>query len=158
MSMVALANGAKYNEIHLKPSQPLADSSARSSVTIDVLRDVAARNNIAIPTATDEEAYLMLLQSADAIVTSVNQLSDYVEPRLHPVPVVGGKRDHWKAEPNSLNGGNHRTNLVAENPSSNVLQGRRIAIKDNMSVGGLPLTVGTFPQLTSNDGNTRYLQ
>ena len=113
---------------------------------------MAAKNNITIPTTADEEAYLTLLQSADATVASVDQLPDYVDPRLHPVPVVGGVRKYWKAEENSLNGWSHRTNLVAEKPSSTVLQGRSIAIKDNMSVGSLPLTVGTFSQLTGPDG------
>src|SRR5436305_6327989 len=107
---------------------------SRSSVTIDVLRNVAAKNNITIPTA-DEEAYLVFLQSADATIASVNQLPNYVDPRLNPVPVVGGERTYWKAEQNSLNGWSHRTCLVAEKASSNVLQGRSVAIKDNMSVG-----------------------
>lgn len=113
---------------------------------------MAAKTNITIPTAADEEAYLILLQSADTTVASVNQLPDYVDSRLYPVPVVGGERTYWKAEQNSLNGWSHRTDLVAEKPSSHELQGRQIAIKDNMSVGGLPLTVGTFPQLTSHNG------
>lgn len=41
---------------------------------------------------------------------------------------------------------------MAEKTSSDILQGRSIAIKDNMSVGDLPLIVGTYPQLTSQDG------
>ena len=117
-----------------------------------MLRDVAAKNNISIPTANDETAYLLLLQSADATVVTVDQLPDYVDPRMSPVPVVGGQRRYWKAERNALNGWSHRTELTAEKPTSSLLRGRSIAIKDNMSVGGLPLTVGTFPQLTSKDG------
>jgi hypothetical protein len=45
---------------------------------------VAAKNNIAIPTAADEEAYLNFLQSADATVASVNKFPDYINPRLSP--------------------------------------------------------------------------
>lgn len=32
------------------------------------------------------------------------------------------------------------------------MQGRTIALKDNISVGGLPTTIGAFPQLLSEDG------
>jgi amidase len=92
------------------------------------------------------------LQSADATVASVNQLPDYVDLRLNPVLVVEGERAYWKVKQNSPNGWSHRTHLVAEKTSSDILQGRSVAIKDNMSVGDLPLTVGTYPQLTSQDG------
>ena len=120
-------------------------------MTIDVLRDIAVRNGIKIPTTEDEQAYLTLLQSADATVASVEQLPEYVDPRLKPVPVRGGERKYWKAQDNSLNGWSHRTELVAGKATSSILQGRTVAIKDNMSVGGLPLTIGTFPELTAKD-------
>ena len=99
-----------------------------------------------------EDAYLLVLQSADATAASVDALPDYIDPRLAPVPTVGGPRQFRKPEENSHNAWSHRTDLVAEKTKSDLLRGRSIAIKDNISVGGLPYTCGMFPQFTSKDG------
>ncbi|KAK5273160.1 hypothetical protein LTR99_002552 [Exophiala xenobiotica] len=133
MSIVALAEGYQ------------------SSVTLDVLHDVAARNNIRIKSKTDEEAYLLVLQSADMTAENVNNLPNYVDPRLAPVPTKGG-REFWRSKNNSHNAWSHQAQLVAEKPVTDVLKGRKIVMKDNMSVAGLPYTCGTFPQLVSKDG------
>jgi amidase len=117
-------------------------------VTLDVLRDVAAKNNVAI-SAEHEDAYLLVLQAADATAATVDALPDYLSPLLEPVPTIGGKRQYRKAEDNSHNAWSHQAELVAENPTSDLLSGRTLAIKDNMSVGGLPYTCGMFPQLLS---------
>ena len=113
---------------------------------------MAARNNITISKA-DEEAYLLVLQSADVTAANVNNLPDYIDPRLEPIPVVGGRK-YWKPDPknNSHNAWSHHTHLEAEKPLSEVLKNRKIIMKDNMSVGGLPHTCGTFPQFVSKDG------
>lgn len=82
---------------------------------------------------------------------NVDNLPDYIDPRLLPVPTVGG-REYWKSQKNSHNAWSHQANLVAEKPLSDILKGRKIIMKDNMSVAGLPHTCGTFPQLVSKDG------
>lgn len=84
---------------------------------------------------------------------NVNNLPDYIDSRLEPVATVGGRK-YWspEAKNNSHNAWSHHAHLEAEKPLSDVLKGRKIIMKDNMSVGGLPHTCGTFPQFVSKDG------
>jgi amidase len=75
---------------------------------------------------------------------------DYIHPSLKPQP-VSKTRQFWKPSPedNSFNAWSHRCDLSAANPVSDVLKGRTVAIKDNISVGGLPTTLGAPPLLLS---------
>ena len=100
----------------------------------------------------NEEGYLLVLQSADATAASVDALPDYIDPRLAPVETAGGKRKYRRPDQNSHNAWSHQADLMAVNPLSDLLRDRTLAIKDNMSVGGLPYTCGMFPQFTSKDG------
>lgn len=52
-------------------------------MTIEELRDVAAKRNITIP-AKDESDFLTLLRAADLAVKHVDALPPYVDPRLAP--------------------------------------------------------------------------
>jgi amidase len=73
---------------------------------------------------------------------------DYIHPALSPVETTTARR-YWEPESkeNPLNAWKHRCELIARTPNNNTLQNRTIAIKDNISVGGLPTTVGTFKEL-----------
>lgn len=88
-----------------------------------------------------------MLQAADVTAQLVDDLPDYIDPRMAPVPTVGGQRQFRRpdAAKNSLNAWSHHAELKAEKPLSDLLKGKTIAIKDNMSVGGLPYTCGMFP-------------
>lgn len=119
-----------------------------------MLRDVAAKNHIAIP-EHDIDGYLAVLQSAELTAATVDALPDYVDERLLPTP-TGGTREYFRPQDNDMNAWSHKTNLVAVNPSSHRLKGRKILIKDNMSLGGVPFTCGTFPELNSASCNNRH--
>lgn len=116
-------------------------------MTLDILHDVAAKNNFTITSPTDQSAYLAVLQAAESTAQLVDDLPDFIDPRLAPVPTVDEPRQFRKPDPgnNALNAWSHHAELRAEKPLNELLKGKTIAIKDNMSVGGLPYTCGMFP-------------
>jgi amidase len=109
--------------------------------------------NIEISHGSDEEDYLHLLQSVDSVMRQIDVSEDYIHPVLSPVETTH-LRNYWQPElkDNPLNAWRHRCELKAATPSNDTLRGRTVAIKDNISVGGLPTTVGTFTELLCNDG------
>lgn len=120
-----------------------------------MLRRVAAKNNITIP-EHDIEGYLAVLRSAEFTARYVNDLPDYVDERLLPTPTTPGARQFSRPQLNSLNGWSHKTDLIAANAASALLKGRRVAVKDNVSLGGVPFTCGTFPQLNSKSRDNEH--
>ncbi|KIV92495.1 hypothetical protein PV10_03786 [Exophiala mesophila] len=131
----------------------LPNTDFKSQITVEDLRSLAARFNILLEAGSDEDAYLKLLQAAEAIYEHVETIDDYIHPDLVPVPTVNERR-FWRPKPedNPLNAWSHRTSLLAASPESNLLKGRSIAFKDNIAVGGLPTTIGTRSSLLSREG------
>ena len=86
-------------------------------------------------------------------MTHIQDAEDYIHPALSPV-LTAEPRTFWEldSDENPLNAWRHRCELVAARPTSSLLQGRTIAIKDNISIGGLPTTCGTFTELLCKDG------
>ncbi|KAJ5566702.1 uncharacterized protein N7459_010084 [Penicillium hispanicum] len=130
----------------------LADKT-QSKVSVEDLHHAAASLGIKIPNDSDAADYLHLLQSAEAIMREIESGEDYIHPSLVPTATIS-PRTYWEphCEDNPLNAWRYRCELVAANPTSAALCGRTVAIKDNISVGGLPTTVGTFTELLCKDG------
>ncbi|GAB7355773.1 hypothetical protein MBLNU459_g6457t2 [Dothideomycetes sp. NU459] len=105
-------------------------NSDSPTVTCDELHAAAKKSGFSIqPGSEDEKGFLLLANSFDAVAASVASIPDYIDPRLEPVEVEGG------------------TILKAKYPLSNKLAGKTFAIKDNVSVAGAPLLLGTAPEL-----------
>lgn len=119
----------------------------RSKVTKNELLEIANKFNIKILDGPECDAYLLLLQSMEAILQHVKESVDYIHPSLVPVSTTL-PRSYWlpKNEKNLLNAWLHFCNLVASNPTSALRRGRMITIKGNISIGGLPTVLGTFKE------------
>ncbi|GKZ20532.1 hypothetical protein AbraIFM66951_005857 [Aspergillus brasiliensis] len=124
----------------------------KSALTVEYLRSLAQQWNISFRSDEEEAAYLLLLQSAEAVHREVTNLPDFSHPDLHPVTTTEA-RQFWKPDPrdNPHNAWSYRSCIRAAQPTSSCLEGRSVAVKDNISVGGLPTTVGAFATLVSKD-------
>ncbi|EMC92490.1 hypothetical protein BAUCODRAFT_38560 [Baudoinia panamericana UAMH 10762] len=124
-------------------------STGEPTCTLEDLKAIAGANNFAIkPGSTNETAFLLFANAFDATCEAVSSLPEYSEPRLQPQAVEGGERKYYKPDQaeNPLNAWAHKTTLRLPNVKG-PLSGRTIAVKDNVSVAGLPIGLGCSPKL-----------
>lgn len=107
------------------------------------LQQIADKLGIHISKSQDLDDYLVLLKSLEGVLSKIKCSSDYVHPHLKPQQLSTSRR-FWTSneEENPLNAWSHRCDLHSANPVNDILKARSVAIKDNISVGGLPTTLG----------------
>jgi len=105
----------------------------------------------------DEEHYRHLLNGLDATSAAIDALPTYIDPRLLPDATTLPRTYHKLAgdvQKNPLNTWSHQTTIASKKPVDSRLAGKTVAVKDNVSIAGVPLTGGTFPELLT--GKSEY--
>jgi amidase len=125
-------------------------------VNVEKLQSVANTYGVVVD-EKEEEHYRHLLNGLDATSAAIDALPPYTDPRLLPDPSTLPRtyeRLAGDAIKNPLNSWSHQTTVVSAKPLNDRLAGRTVAVKDNVSVAGVPLTGGTFPELLT--GKSEY--
>ncbi|PSN65496.1 amidase signature enzyme [Corynespora cassiicola Philippines] len=119
------------------------------TVDAKTFKDITSTHNVVVP-ESDEPHYLHLLNGLDASISLIESLPAYTDPRLLPDPSTlprSFKKLGGDADLNPLNTWSHQTEVKSAIPQDTRLAGKTIAVKDNVSIAGIPLTGGTFPEL-----------
>ncbi|KAI1343706.1 amidase signature enzyme [Xylariaceae sp. FL0016] len=123
--------------------------------SVETMQDIARSWNFQM-TPKEAEQYLATTEAAQASVDLVDAMPDYIDPRLKPdlgLDETSRKYTEALEKENPLNAWIFRTHLEASTPTSKygLLAGKTIAVKDTVSIAGVPMTCGTQPFHLSRD-------
>ncbi|KAH3941443.1 hypothetical protein HBH70_229470 [Parastagonospora nodorum] len=131
-------------------------STGPPTVDAEKLRSVAKTYGVVVG-EKEEEHYRHLLNGLDATSAAIDALPAYTDPRLLPDATTLPRTYHRLAgdfQKNPLNSWSHQTTITSKKPVDSRLAGKTVAVKDNVSIAGVPLTGGTFPELLT--GKSEY--
>ncbi|OTA94255.1 hypothetical protein M434DRAFT_271882 [Hypoxylon sp. CO27-5] len=134
----------------------MTSSQENSPASIETLRKIAEAHGFLMK-PQDEPGYLAIVREAQESVGFVHRMADFIDPRLHPDVEAPVRATRTYTLPSSyenpLNAWSHRTHIKASNitETTGLLAGKTIAVKDNTSIAGVPMTCGTQPFHLSND-------
>lgn len=123
-----------------------------TKITPDKFDELLASLNINDVSPGDKSDYLEVLRSYESVLNKVDATPDFIPPSLLPQPADSRTFYTPTEEENPFNAWSFRCRIAARVPASDILKGRTCAVKDNISVAGLPTTIGTSPYVFSEDG------
>ncbi|KAI0014708.1 amidase signature enzyme [Xylariomycetidae sp. FL0641] len=133
----------------------MASEKEISEKTIQALRKVASDYGFQMR-PQDEGTYLSITEATQKSIALVDDLPDYIDPKLTP-NLGADKRTRTHTRPadseNPMNAWMFRTHLQAENQQDGLVGGRTVAIKDTVSIAGVPMTGGTQPYHLCRDAS-----
>jgi amidase len=100
------------------------------------------------PGSKNEASFLLFANAYDATCAQVDGLPPYADPRLAPQNVEGGEGKCYRPDgkENPLNAWAHKTTSRMPN-AHGPLSGKTVAVKDNVSLAGVPQGLGGSPKL-----------
>ncbi|KAI1764818.1 amidase signature enzyme [Hypoxylon sp. FL1150] len=125
----------------------MASQQKKGQASVEDLRKIATAHGFSMR-PQDEEGYLTIVLAAQESVDYVEKMKDYIDPGLiHDLNIADRTYTLPSPSENPLNAWRHRTQIKAPSTAGNagLLVGRTVAIKDNVSVAGVPRTCGTQP-------------
>ncbi|KAI1087905.1 amidase signature enzyme [Rostrohypoxylon terebratum] len=128
----------------------MASHQIKERASIETLREIAKAHGFVIR-PQEESEYLKFVHAAQESVDFVDLLPDYVDSRLAPNIGTSNQVPRTFTLPsiseNPLNAWSHRTYIQGSGlaDGTGLLAGKKVAIKDNTSVAGVPTTGGTQP-------------